>query len=146
MLLATPDFGAGATVFGFIIILGLATVAIALGGILWGSALLKRGSRTGKSCGLVVLVVSGLLPVTYCQAPNILARCMYGRFLLLMDPSVRIAKGMSMEEVKANLGDPHEHFRGHEGERWFYYVAPFGIGYWGIDFDTDERVVSIYGD
>ncbi len=133
MLFATPDFGAGATVFGFIIIVGLVTVAITVVGILWAMALLKRGSRTAKSCGLFLLVVS-VLPVTYCLAPNILARWKYGRFLLLTDPSVSIAKGMSMEEVKAIVGDPHEHFPGYQGESWFYYVAPFGFGWWGIDF------------
>ena len=87
------------------------------------------------------------MPVTFCLTPNIVARCTYGRFLLASDPGGTIAKGMSMDEVQAILGNPHErNLNGGRGERWFYYIGLTGIGYFGVDFGMDGRVASTYGD
>ena len=51
---------------------------------------------------------------------------------------------MTRDEVTQTLGRPHERFSGGDGERWFYWLDSFGLGWFGLDFGPDGRVTGTY--
>ena len=54
-------------------------------------------------------------------------------------------QGMTQEEVRARLGEPHEVYDKWDGEAsWIYYTDTFGHGYLGIRFGPDGRVVRVW--
>lgn len=142
---ATPDFGAGASILGLLALIWVAVILSAVGGILWGVWLLGRGTAQSRRKGLVVLLVSALVPLSCGLGPSVVFRLTYGRFPLSGDPRIRVSEGMSAERVRALLGEPHERTNRPDGEGWYYYQDSYGIYWFCVDFGLDRRVKGTHG-
>jgi hypothetical protein len=152
-IFATPDFGAGALANCFVFTVGAILFTFAYAGFMWGVRIFRHGSPRAKKWGVCLLVVCGLVPILFLVGPNIVTRLTCGNFLLDGYPynnADRIKKGMPKDEVVAILGTPHQRgpcfYNDGEGERWMYYLAPFGISYFAVEFGQDGGVMSTFRD
>lgn len=108
--------------------------------------MLHGESPASRKYGFVLIVSSGLLPLLCWQGPQHLVRLTYGNYPLGRYPNRMIEEGMSMEEVRRILGSPHERVKGYEGaESWYYWIDSFSAYYFGVQFDSDERVMGTHG-
>jgi hypothetical protein len=97
---------------------------------------------------LVFLPLAGSVG-TCCLLPGIIFRLQYGRPPLAAEKyrtSLETIKpGMTFDEVRALLGEPHEKYTRHRdddwGETWIYWTDPFGAGYLGVQFSKEGRVL-----
>jgi hypothetical protein len=145
-VLATPDFGAGAAISGFICLAWAIVLALVVLAGVWGTKRLQAKSRATRWYGGVVLVLCALVPLSCWFGPSLVVRYSYGNYPLGTYPDNKIEKGMTGEEVEAILGKPHERHDGPDGERWFYWIDSFGISWFGVDFGHDGRVTHTFGD
>jgi len=145
IIFATPDFGASGILHLLLLIGWTIVFAIVAVGIWWGARLYKKESRRIKTCGILVIVVSGMTPLFCCLAPPLAVRFFYGNYPIGSYPNNTIIKGMSPDEVTAILGNPHERVNHGDGERWYYWIDSFGIGYFGVLFGPDGRVIGTHG-
>jgi hypothetical protein len=85
--------------------------------------------------------------------PGVWYRLRYGRPLLTTekynDSSRLVREGMSFDEVRRALGDPHEIERNHDGSTsWRYRVrssfSPLEEGFLGIEFGLDGRMTGTW--
>jgi hypothetical protein len=145
MPFATPDFGASAGI-GCFVVLAWAFVLLLVGvGVVWGLKLLDGGSPKGRRRGVLLLVVSGLVPLSCCLGPSQVVRLVYGNYPLGHYPNNKVQEGMTAEEVVAVLGPPHERWKKGDGETWCYWIDSFGAYWFAVDFGEDGRVASTYG-
>jgi outer membrane protein assembly factor BamE (lipoprotein component of BamABCDE complex) len=73
-------------------------------------------------------------------------RLNYGSYPLSGNPYGKVKEGMSADDVRAALGDPHNReTRGDDGEGWYYYQDSFQIGWFCVDFGLDGRVKGTHG-
>ena len=144
-LFATPDFGASACIYGFLLIVWAAVLVLVLVGFGWGAKLLRSESPKIKMRGILILLVSVLVPLTCCLAPPHTVRVLYGNYPIGSYPNNKIHKGMTADDVTEVLGTPHERFTQGGGEQWYYWIDSFGIGYFGVRFGPDGRVIGTHG-
>src|SRR5947209_16578287 len=102
------------------------------------------GSKA-KRYGLVLVLVSGAVPLCCCLLPPVVVRITYGNYPLGSYPNGKIREGMTRDEVAAILGSPHERFRRDDEESWYYWLDSFGIGYFGVHFGSEGRVTGTHG-
>ena len=145
MLFATPDFGAGATVSGLLCLAWAVVFVLIALGIGWGSKLLRSESPKARMSGLLIVLVSGMVPVSCCLGPPHAVRIVYGNYPLGSYPNGKIKEGMTKDEVAAILGSPHERFIRADEESWYYWLDSFGIGYFGVRFGPEGRVTGTHG-
>ncbi len=142
---ATPDFGAGARIVGVLALIWLAYLAGALFGGIRGVILIRRGWSHGRWIGIILLLVSAAVPFSCCVAPSLLFRQHYGSFPLSGNPYTRVKEGMSADEVRASLGNPHNRDERDDGEGWYYYQDSLEICWFCVDFGPDGRVKGTHG-
>jgi hypothetical protein len=145
MTFATPDFGTSGGVACLLLLVWALVFALVLWGVARGALLLQRGSPRQKKCGVVLLLVSALLPLSCCLGPSQVTRLVYGNYPLGSYPDNEIREGMTGEEVVAVLGTPHERHEQDEGECWYYWIDSFGISWFAVRFGRDGRVVGTHG-
>ncbi len=145
MVFATPDFGAGATIWGMVCLAWLVVLVLTVLGIAWGSRLLRSQSPKDRKYGLFFVVVSGMVPLCCYLLPPQIVRITYGNYPLGSNPSGKISEGMTRDEVSAILGNPHELFKTDDEESWYYWLDSFGIGYFGVRFGPEGRVIGTHG-
>jgi SmpA / OmlA family len=145
MPFATPDFGAGATIWGMLCVAWVVVLVLTVLGIAWGAKLLKSESPKHKRYGLLVVLVSGLVPLCCLLLPPQVVRMAYGNYPLGSYPNGKIREGMTRDEVTAILGSPHEHYKRDDEESWYYWIDSFGIGYFGVRFGPKGRVIGTHG-
>jgi hypothetical protein len=145
MIFATPDFGAsGAIVLCLLLAWAIVLVLVAVG-IACGLRLLKNGSARARTWGGLLVLLSGLVPLSCCLLPPHAVRIAYGNYPLGSYPSNKIQEGMTKKEVLAILGPPHERFEEHDGESWYYWIDSFDISYFAVRFGPDGRVTGTHG-
>jgi hypothetical protein len=145
MIFATPDFGASIGVGCFLLVVWAFVLALVIVGFARGVRLLKSGSPQGRRYGVLLLLVSGLVPLSCCLGPSQVIRVIYGNYPLGSYPNNKVKEGMTADEVVAMLGTPHERHKQGERESWFYWIDSFSISWFGVDFGPDGRVVHTYG-
>jgi hypothetical protein len=145
MIFATPDFGASAAVTCFLLVIAAFVLLFVLVCFARGVMLLQPGSSRGRRCGILLLLVSGLVPLSCCLGPSHLVRLVYGNYPLGSYPDGEVKEGMTADEVVATLGQPHERHEQDDGESWYYWIDSFGMYWFGVKFGPDRRVVHTYG-
>jgi outer membrane protein assembly factor BamE (lipoprotein component of BamABCDE complex) len=78
------------------------------------------------------------------MGPSQVVRAIYGNYPLGYHPGGKIKEGMSVDQVVAILGTPHERHTQGDEEHWYYYIDSFGMTLFGVDFDSQGRVVRTY--
>jgi hypothetical protein len=144
MIFATPDFGTGAYLALILLIVWVVVLALVVFGILRGARLLNNGAAKDRKYGILLIVMSGLIPLLCCLGPPEVVRIVYGNYPIGQYPS-NIREGMSADEVLATLGSPHERFQENDGEHWYYWIDSFGIHWACVDFGSDGRVSHTHG-
>jgi len=142
---ATPDFGAGATILGILALIWLAVLVATSVGAIRGLILIHRGSSQIRRRGISLLLVSAAVPLSCCFGPSLLFRLSYGSFPVSGNLYAQVKEGMSADEVRAALGNPHKRYEEEVGERWYYYEDSFRIFWFCVDFGPDGRVKGRHG-
>jgi hypothetical protein len=145
MLFATPDFGASGIIVLFLMIAWAILLVLVGVGIFAGTRLRRRESARAKAFGLLLIVASVSAPVFCFVAPPHLVRLFYGNYPLGHYPSGKVNEGMTMEEVQAILGTPHERVERGGGETFYYWIDSFDVFYFAVDFGPDKRAIRTYG-
>jgi hypothetical protein len=145
MLFATPDFGAGAFVWGLLCLAWAVVFVMVASGIAWGTKLLRSESPKARKYGLLFVLVSGIIPLGCCLLPPVAVRITYGNYPLGSYPNGKITEGMTRDEVSTILGSPHERYRRDDEDSWYYWIDSFGIGYFGVRFGPEGRVTGTHG-
>lgn len=145
MLFATPDFGVGASIWGMVCLAWVVVFVLVALGIAWGTKLLRSESSKARRYGLVLVLVSGAVPLSCWLLPPVAVRMMYGNYPLGSRPDGKIMEGMTRDEVSAARGSPHERFKTDDEESWYYWIDPFGAGYFGVRFGPEGRVKGTHG-
>lgn len=146
MIFATPDFGASGVIVLFLLVFWVILFACVLAVVFLGARLRRSGSPRARTLGLWLVLASCSVPFVCCLAPPHLVRLIYGNYPIGSYPSGRINEGMSVDEVEAILGTPHEKNKRDNEETWFYWIDTFGVHYFAVGFGPDRRVVNTYGD
>jgi outer membrane protein assembly factor BamE (lipoprotein component of BamABCDE complex) len=98
-----------------------------------------------------IFVIATVL--TLCFLPREIYRFRYGRPLLTtaeyLESYQKVKNGMTFEEVRNAIGDPHEMFSNHDGSTsWSYYVpssfSPIEDGLFTVEFDAKGRMTSYW--
>ena len=145
VIFGTPDFGASGVPVLFLLIVWAIVLTLVSIGIVRGIRLLKSDSSKARKYGVLLLVVSGLVPFSCCLGPSQVVRLVYGNYPIGERPNNKIQEGMSFDEVTAILGTPHERFKKDDQESWYYWIDSFGIGWFAVDFGPDGNVERTYG-
>jgi hypothetical protein len=140
---ATPDFGAGGAVMLAELVGWVIVFCLVLIGCILGSRSIRSSAPGFKNYGILLLLASGVLPLSCCLGPSIYVRLAYGSFPLRHYDDEKMKEGMSMKEVEEILGPPHCRDNSRKtGEYWTYWTS--GIdGYVRVYFGPDERVTLI---
>jgi SmpA / OmlA family len=145
ILFATPDFGAGACIWGLLGIVWLLVLLLVLVGFEYGAKLLGSGSRSVRRLGILLLLLCLATPLLCYFGPRQVVRLTHGNYPLDGFRNRKITQGMSRDEVLEVLGTPHERGNQADEEKWYYWLDSFGIGLFWVYFDADGRVTGAYG-
>jgi hypothetical protein len=139
-LYAAPDFGAGGVVlvlFG----ISLAVLGICIAGIARGVVLLRRQPPARRWSGVVLIVAGLLLPVCCCTGPSALFRLHHRTPPLGSYPNGVIKEGMTADEVRASLGEPHQiNDRYPQRVTWLYWLDAIELEWFMVSFGSDGKV------
>lgn len=92
---------------------------------------------------LCVVLSCPLSCVFFGPVTSVLCRLITGTWPIGDPNKAPIHDGMTRDEVKAALGEPHARYSEvGGGERWYYYLDGLGIGYLGIDFNAEGVVTG----
>jgi outer membrane protein assembly factor BamE (lipoprotein component of BamABCDE complex) len=83
--------------------------------------------------------------ISCCLGPPLVVRLVYGNYPIERYPNGKITEGMTGDEVVATLGTPHERFKQHDGERWYYCVDSFGMSHFAVIIGPDGRLKYAHG-
>jgi hypothetical protein len=145
ILFATPDFGAGACIWGLLGFVWLLVLLLVFVGFGYGAKLLGSGSRSVRRRGILLLLACLATPLLCFFGPREVVRLTHGNYPLGAFPNGKITKGMSREEVLEIVGTPHERENQADKETWYYWLDSFGISLFWVYFDADGRVTGAYG-
>lgn len=145
MLFASPDFGAGGTIVFVLFVICLFITAGVIVGLVKAVKLLRRNSAVSRLSGVVLLLACVTVPLSCWFAPGHLFRTRHGNDPLGHYPIGVVKEGMTRDEVRGLLGNPHQVHSLHGEESWSYYLDPFGIDWFGVSFGPDGRVISTGG-
>src|SRR2546423_140319 len=133
MIFATPDFGAGASIVCFLMMVWFIVIVVVLIALGRAIHLFGKKDRESRRAGIAFLLFSALLPLGCCVGPSLLDRIVYGNFPIGRSGRQKIAEGMTKEEVKEALGTPHEI----NGDTWYYWEDAYSIIYLRVHFGSD---------
>ncbi len=140
------DFGAGGAIICALFVVGLLVVAVASLGCLRAVRLIRSKSLERKSLGLLLLLMCVSLPFSCCVVPRYHFQATHGSPPLGKYPSGVVKEGMTADEVRAALGNPHEvHDYPEGGGHWYYWLDWFSIDWFGVLFGPDGRVTASGG-
>jgi hypothetical protein len=129
----------------FLLIVGAAILVFAGIGIVTGGKLLRSGSPGARRGGVALILGGVMIPLFCWLGPPHAVRLRYGNYPIGTYPSNRIRQGMSMDQVTAILGTPHEKTDDGAIARWYYWIDSFSIRWFGVAFGADRRVTDTYG-
>lgn len=116
---------------------------LALLGVVYGLTLMKRPTRAARRVGRVVLVLSVMLSVGSALVPVIHFHKCFSRPPLSSPPADGvIRKGMTTDEVRDALGEPHQIDGKGAIKIWVYHLDHVGVAWYGVPFDRDGRVMQ----
>lgn len=93
---------------------------------------------------LIALLVISPFSCWLCVLSGIPVWVSSGRFPISHKERDKIRHGMTPDEVRAELGKPHEMSRNQNGESWYYYCDPVGGTILSVQFDRDGKVTGTY--
>jgi hypothetical protein len=144
-IFASPDFGAKGGIVCVLLVVWPVVLVFVLVGIIRGVRLLGSDTRRGKIYGVLLVLVSVLMPLLCCQGPPHVVRIVYGNYPIGKYPEHKITVGMSFDEVSAILGSPHERFEQGHGETWYYWIDWLDTQSFFEDSGPDGRVTRTSG-
>lgn len=116
---------------------------LTLTGVVYGLTMMKRPTIAARRVGRVLLVLSVLLSVGSALVPVIHFHRCYIRPPLTSPPADgTIRKGMTMDEVRDALGEPHQIDGKGAYKIWVYHLDHFGARWYGVPFDRDGLVMQ----
>src|SRR5262245_22418405 len=135
MLFASPDFGAGATVMGVICGIGFVVLVVGIIAVVRGLILITRQPPDYRWRGLVFILAGVLLPISCCSAPSIMFRVNHDTPPLGSYPNGVIQEGMTPDDVRGLLGNPHQVYE-QDPQRvtWLYWIDRYEIGWFMVTF------------
>lgn len=143
MLFASPDFGASAAVDLFLLIFWPAMAAAVIFGILKGAQLCVSDKRRMRR-GVAIIVASLALPIASYFAPRVFMRIACGNFPVGEELEERVNSGMSMAEVQAVLGPPHDRVVYRDGSEWdTYWMDALCRRFFVVRYDRNHRVYDV---
>jgi hypothetical protein len=146
MIFATPDFGAGGAIVLVLLVICLFVLTVTVLGIVCGANLVRRPSRGSRRVGWALVLVGVLLPVVCFCGPSVLFRLNHDNPPLGHYPNGVIQEGMSADEVRALLGNPHEvSERDRERVGWWYWLDAIELDWFLVTFGPDGKVTSTSG-
>jgi hypothetical protein len=141
VLFASPDFGAGGAAMLVLSGIGLAVLGASAAAIARGMTLVRRPPPDRSWWGLVFILGGVLLPVSCCSAPSVLFRLSHDTPPLGRYPNGVIREGMSPDDVRALLGNPHQvNDRDPQRVTWLYWLDAFELGWFMVTFSADGKV------
>ena len=96
MIFATPDFGAGGAAWGLLCLAWAVVFVLIAFGIVGGIKLLKSESPKVRKYGLLLVLVSGMVPLCCWFLPPHAVYIMYGNYPLGTYPNGKIKEGMEV--------------------------------------------------
>jgi len=143
MLLATPDFGAGAVLGCFLLLVFVTVIFLVCTGIRVTLRRFCSDDHRIRRKGVKWLLFTCLLPLAVWEFPTLLYYCQYGNFPLRTKPSEsQIKLGMTQAEVIASIGKPYDRIRYQNEEAWYYYIDSLGQNTFRISFGLNGQVQS----
>ncbi len=141
MIFATPYFGTGGLVLLILYGISLTILGIGIASIAWRIALRRSPTTSRKLTGSLLVMASLLLPISCCSGPSILFRLNHDTPPLSGIPRDVIKVGMTQDEVRAKLGNPHE-IKNHDPQQvvWFYWQDAVGFEWFVVIFGPDGRL------
>jgi hypothetical protein len=125
---------------------GLAVLGIGAVGIVRGVILLRRPPPRRRSSGILYIVAGVLLPVSCCGGPSVLFRLYHDTPPLGSYPNGVVREGMSSDEVRALLGNPHQvNDRYPQQVTWLYWLDAIGLNWFTVIFGPDGKVAHTGG-
>jgi SmpA / OmlA family len=146
IIVATPDFGASGASGCFLLVVWGIVILFVLIGISRGLRLLDSESPKRRKNGVLLLLVSGLIPLFCGLGPAQLFRLVHGNYPIGSDAEDRIRQGMTVGEVLETVGSPHSRAKFGDEERWYYWRDSFEISRFCVRFGPDGRVSMSHGD
>jgi hypothetical protein len=144
-IFATPDFGASATMGVCVVVVWAFVLVLVLVGLVRGIRLLGSELPKSRKRGLLLVLVSGLVPFCCWLLPPQVVRIVYGNYPLGSYPNNKINQGMTTDEVEEILGKPHKRIKADDGEHWYYWIDSFDIYWFGVRFGPEGRVIGTHG-
>src|SRR5262245_24374103 len=102
-----------------------------------------------RTCIRVSIVLLAAVVLSCCVLPDLLFRVKYGRPPLSAEKyrTSLVTGGMTADEVRAALGEPHEIHPAvspEDEEVWFYHTDLLGPSSLGVNFGPDKRVTGTW--
>ena len=141
MIFASPDFGAGAMILAFYLLIWLVILALTIVGLVRGAFLLGKQFTRSKRKGRLFILASLMLPLSCCCGPSVIFSVSHGSLPLWTYPTGVIEKGMSADQVRALLGNPHEVYDSdRQRVSWLYYRDAIKLDWFMVIFGPDGKV------
>lgn len=104
-------------------------------------------SQSGGVLRAVCLTIFGMLTtllLAACLIPPVMFRLTHGRGPLSWEEYRQAgnARGLTADQLRELLGEPHLRYDEADGEEsWYYWGDSYGFGYVGIRFGRDGQVI-----
>ncbi|VTU01201.1 ---NA--- : : SmpA_OmlA [Gemmataceae bacterium] len=126
--------------FVWALVLGFAGI-----GFLWSRRFSEKDSPATKTTRVVVMLLSGLIPLSCCVAPPVYIRITRGNYPV-GGVIYKIREGMTKEQVLERLGPPHRRVDDDDVQPiWYYWNDSYALGYETVWFGPDGRVTGVHG-
>ena len=80
MIFGTPDFGASAGISCFLVVVWAIVLLLVLLGFFAGTRLVQAESPRTRKCGILLMVLSGVVPFMCCVGPPQVVRIVHGNY------------------------------------------------------------------
>jgi hypothetical protein len=131
-----------------LILLGvsLAVLGVSVACIVRGVILLRQPPTSRRWSGVALILAGLVLPACCCTAPSALFRLHHDTPPLGHYPSGVVKEGMSSDEVRALLGNPHQ-VSNTDPQRvtWLYWLDAIELGWFMVVFGPDGKVAHTGG-
>lgn len=140
---------ADAVATSFVVLLAMIVVFLALGAplfcVLLGIRKVWGRPPQSKRNGILLMTIGTLLPIIAILSPSVIFRLQFDNPPVREQKRDEIKDGMTAEEVRSHLGNPHQvNGRGSNRECWLYYSDAMQLGWFGVSFGNDGKVSGTY--